>query len=210
MQLNTIEMPSLSVRAAFGSVNKDARTVDLIFSTGAAVDRRDTYTGQRYREVLSMDPAHVRLDRLNAGAPLLDSHSGSYSVRAMLGSVQPGSVRIENKQGLATVRFSNRTDVEPVWQDVVDGIIRAVSTGYRVYKFLESAPTSGGILTRTAVDWEPYEVSMVPMPEDIGSRTRGGDKSDTNACEIVVRAIDTSVTTDADRARRLRFATAHL
>jgi hypothetical protein len=30
---------------------------------------------------------------------------------------------------------------------------------------------------RTAVDWEPYEISMVPMPADTGARVRTGDKS---------------------------------
>jgi hypothetical protein len=168
-------------------VNKEARTVDLIFSTGAAVDRMDWYSGKRYREVLSMDPAHVRLDRLNAGAPLLDAHS-AYSVGDVLGAVEPDSARIENKQGIATVRFSKRDSVEPIFGDVVDGIIRNVSVGYRVYKFVEDTPKDGGIPTRTAIDWEPFEVSMVPMPADVGARVRSGDKTNTNACELITRA----------------------
>lgn len=204
MTPQSIDLPSLSVRAAVGSVNAEARTVDLIFSTGAAVDRFDWMSGKRYLEVLSMDPAHVRLNRLNAGAPLLDAHS-AYSVGDILGAVQPDSARIEKKQGVATVRFSKRDTVEPIWNDVVDGIIRSVSVGYRVYKFVEETPKDGGTPTRTAIDWEPFEVSMVPMPADTGARVRGGDKSDTNACEIVRRA---SAVDDADRQRRFKLATA--
>ena len=71
----TIDAPPLCVRAEVGVVNEDARTVELIFSTGAAVDRVDWYNGKRYIEVLSMKPEHVRLARLNAGAPLLNTHS---------------------------------------------------------------------------------------------------------------------------------------
>lgn len=206
MTPQTVDLPALSVRAAVGGVNKDARTVDLVFSTGAAVDRMDYYSGKRYREVLSMDPAHVRLDRLNAGAPLLDAHS-AYSVGDVLGAVQPDTARIANKQGIATVRFSKRDSVEPIFQDVVDGIIRNVSVGYRVYKFVEDTPKDGGTPTRTAVDWEPFEVSMVPMPADTGARVRSGDKSDTNACVILARDLPPSIT-DADRTRHLHFALA--
>lgn len=178
--------------------------MELIFSTGASVDRMDYWSGKRYIEKLSMDPAHVRLDRLNAGAPLLDAHS-SYSVSDILGAVQPDSARIEKGKGVATVRFSQREAVAPIFTDVVDGIIRNVSVGYRVYKFVEDSPKDGGTPTRTAIDWEPYEVSMVPMPADVGARVRNGDKSDTNACVIVRGTVST---TDADRLRRLRLAQA--
>ncbi len=143
----------------------------------------DFWTGKRYREVLSMDPAHVRLDRLNAGAPLLDAHS-AYSIGDVLGAVQPDTARLEKGRGVATVRFSKRDAVEPIFNDVADGIISNVSVGYRVYKFVEDTPKDGGTPTRTAIDWEPFEVSMVPMPADVGARVRAGDKSQTNPCVI--------------------------
>jgi len=198
----TVDLPPLSFRAAVGSVNVDARTVDLIFSTGAPAERMDYWSGKRFIEKLSMDPGHVRLTRLNAGAPLLDAHS-AWSVGDILGAVQPDSARIENKRGLATVRFSKRADVEPVFQDVKDGIIRNVSIGYRVYKFVEDAGKDGALAVRTAIDWEPFEISMVPMPVDVGARVRAGDKSDTNTCVIVVNEVSTR---DADRDRTFRRA----
>lgn len=201
MKTQTVDFPALDVRATVGRIDDEARTVDLIFSTGAAVLRSDYWSGKQYREVLSLDPAHVRLDRLNAGGPLLDAHS-AWSVGDVLGTVQADSARIEKGKALATVRFSKRADVEPIWQDVRDGIVRSVSVGYRVYKFQEDSPKDGGVATRTAIDWEPFEVSMVPMPADAGARVRQGDKSGTNPCVIV-----TSVT-DADRLRRLRLARA--
>jgi hypothetical protein len=194
--LNTIDLPALCVRAAVGSIDADARTVELIFSTGAPVDRFDFWSGKRYREVLSMKPEHVRLERLNAGGPLLDAHS-AWSVGDVLGTVEPGTARIEKGKGVATVRFSKRDAVEPVWQDVKDGIIRSVSVGYRVHKFEEDASRDEKIPTRTAIDWKPYEVSMVPMPADTGARVRSGDKSGTNPCVILPQM------TDGGRHRRL-------
>ena len=199
----TVDLFPLSLRADVGAVDDEKRTVELIFSTGAAVERFDYWAGKRYREVLSMDPAHIRLDRLNAGAPLLDSHS-AWSVGDVLGTVEPGSARVEKKRALATVRFSKRDSVKDIWQDVRDGIIRNVSVGYRVHKFVEDAGKDGAIPTRTAIDWEPFEISMVSMPADAGAKVRSGDKSLTNLC-VLVRAGHTS---DADRQRRLRLARA--
>jgi hypothetical protein len=135
-----------------------------------------------------MDPAHVRLDRINAGAPLLDSHS-AYSVSDMLGTVVPGSVTLTKKAMLGSVRFSKRAAVEEIWGDVKDGIIRDVSVGYRVYQYAEAEPAKPGKLpVRTAIDWEPFEVSMVPIPADAGAKVRGEQPSDANPCEIVTRA----------------------
>jgi hypothetical protein len=207
----TIEVQPLCFRADVQSVNDEARTVELIFSTGAGVERMDWYSGKRYVEKLAIAPSSIRLDRLNSGAPLLDSHS-AYSVSSQLGTVVPGTVKIAGSQARATVRFSKRADVEPIWQDVRDGILRNVSVGYRVHKFEETTGKDGAMPVRTATDWEPYEISMVPMGADAGARVRGSQAAaDTNPCVIVTgRAQDTPTTTteDADRIRRFRLARA--
>lgn len=201
----TVDLPPLSFRAEVGAVNAEKRTIDLIFSTGAAVTRTDYWSGKQYREVLSMDPAHVQLDRLNTAGVLLDSHS-AWSIGDVLGAVEPGSARVEKGKGIATVRFSKRDAVTPIWNDVQDGIVRSVSVGYRVYKFQEDTAKDGAIPTRTAIEWEPYEVSLVGMPADVGAKVRNGDKSDTNPCVIESRGVPAE---DADRTRRLRLALAH-
>lgn len=201
---STVEVFPLAVRADVGSIDADKRTAELIFSTGAPVVRYDWMSGKRFREVLGMKPENVRLERLNAGAPLLDAHS-AYSLDNVLGAVETGTARLQKGQALATVRFSRRDAVEPIFQDVRDGILRSVSVGYRVYRFIETQGKNEEIPTREAVDWEPFEVSLVPMPADIGARVRGGEKSLTNPCVILARGIDT---TDADRLRRFRLAQA--
>jgi hypothetical protein len=194
-----VELPPLSVRAALNSADPDRRTVNVIFTTGAPVERMDWGAGQRYLEVLSLDPGHVRLDRMNAGAPLLNSHS-AYSVDDILGIVEEGSAKVRAGQGLATVRFSKRADVEPVWRDVLDGVVRSVSVGYRVHKMVEAPGRDGQLPTRTAVDWEPFEVSLVPMPADPGAQVRNGNELQFEPCEIV-RAM-----TDDERRERLERA----
>lgn len=185
----TVRMPPLSMRADIGprSINDEARTADLILTTTTGVRRRDWWTGEEWMEVLSMDPAHVRLDRINAGAPLLDSHN-AFSTADILGTVVPGSVTVTKKAMLGSVRFSKRDAVEEIWKDVKDGIIRDVSIGYRIHRFEESTGKDNKLPIRTAVDWEPFEASLVPIPADPGAKVRGAEPADANPCEIVTRA----------------------
>ena len=160
-----IELPALrrSAELAPNTADTDARTVEVIWSAGARV-RRSTLFGEPYDEELSLDPTHVRLDRLNAGAPFLKVHEID-TLDAVIGSVVPGSARIENGRGVAQVRISERADVEPIWRDIQAGHIRAVSIGYQVHRFEVSKPDAARELWR-AVDWTPFEVSAVPVGAD--------------------------------------------
>lgn len=156
------------------SVNQSARTVDLVFSTGAPVRRFDWASGDTYLETLSLVPGTVRLDRLNNGAPFLNSHNAE-QVDNVLGVVVAGSARVADDQAMATIRFSKRAEVEPVWQDVRDGILRNVSVGYVVHRYEVTMATKDTPQVRHAVDWEPYEISAVPIPADAGAQVRDAD-----------------------------------
>lgn len=190
-----VQLRSLATRAAVApkSINADDRTVDVIWSTGAGVERFDYATGERYLEILSMDPAHVRLDRLNQAGPVLDGHMG-WSVRSMLGSVVEGSAKIQAKQGRATLQFSRRPEVDGVWRDLEDGIVRSTSVGYDVHAYEETPAKGDRIAIRKAIDWEPYEVSMVPMPADLGAMARDGEPAKTHPCRIITRGDEPAVT----------------
>jgi len=160
-----IELPAMRrvAELAPNTADGDARTVEVVWSAGARI-RRATFFGEPYDEELSLDPAHVRLERLNAGAPFLKVHELT-ELDAVIGSVVPGSARIENGRGIALVRMSERTDVEPIWRDIQAGHIRAVSIGYQVQRFEVSKPEGGRELWR-AVDWTPFEVSAVAVGAD--------------------------------------------
>lgn len=192
-----VDLVPLSFRAALevGEPDEETREVGLVWTTGAQVERYDWWKDERYLEELSLDPAHVRMDRLNAGAPLLDSHS-AWSVSDMLGGVVRGSATVAKKEGRARVRFSKREAVDGVWQDVRDGLVSNVSVGYRVYAYEESRPKGNKLPVRTAIDWEPFELSMVPIPADAGASVRGQRPADTNQCQIVTRALETAPPTE--------------
>ncbi|CTQ34399.1 hypothetical protein [Jannaschia rubra] len=106
-----IELPAMrrSAELAPNSADADARTVEVVWSAGARV-RRATFFGEPYDEELSLDPSHVRLDRMNAGAPFLKVHELD-TLDAVIGSVVPGSARIENGRGIALMRISERADL---------------------------------------------------------------------------------------------------
>ena len=108
-----IELPAFrrSTELAPNSIDPETRSVEVIWSTSARVQRAYAF-GEPHDEELSMAPEHVRLERLNAGAPFLKVQE-AHDLDEVIGSVVPGSARIENGQGIALVRISERADVEP-------------------------------------------------------------------------------------------------
>lgn len=111
------------------------------------------------------------------------------AVRDVLGSVR--SAAVDGKRGTALIQFSARPEVEPVWQDVLAGILRHVSVVYSVEDWAET--TENGARVLTAVRWTPHEISLVPTPADPGAHIRmETEMTDTTTRE----AADTAPTTE--------------
>lgn len=177
------ELPMQTRLAPIGTVDKSARTADLVWSTGARVKRYDGVRDRAYWEELSMDPAHVRMARLQSGAPLLNAHN-RWSLTDQIGVIDSAS--LSRGQGIATVRFSARADVEPIFQDVQDKILRNVSAGYLTHRveMLPPDEKSQGLPIYRAVDWEPMEISLVPIGADAGAGVRT-EQQRTYPCEFI-------------------------
>lgn len=144
------------------SIDEKARTVRLIWSTGAAVKRFG------YTEVLSMSSSAADTSKL-IGAPLLNNHRRE-SINDQIGVVVDAG--ISDGIGWAVAKFSDRPDVEPVWRDVMAGILRNVSVGYSVEAWQETRDPTTGEIVRTAVAWTPQEISIVPIAADPGANIR--------------------------------------
>ncbi len=185
MSSSRANIAPLTLRAdvAQSSIDVEKRTAQLVWTTGARVLRRSWLDGPFWEE-LSLDPKHVRMGRLEGGAPLLNSHR-SHDLNSVIGVVERASLR--GKKGTATVRFSARDDVAPIFRDVQDGIIRQVSVGYRVHKFEKTEGGADKIPVMRAIDWEPFEISLVPIGADSESGVRGDQQIERNAVEIVTR-----------------------
>lgn len=198
---NKLQMPIQSREAAISAVSAESRTASLVWSTGARVKRRQWIDWDRYQdywEELSLDPAHVRMDRLRNGAPLLNTHS-RWSLEDVLGVVEKADISRDG--ATATVRFSERETVEPIFRDVQSKIIRNVSVGYATYK-VEKLPAdarSEGLPIHRAIDWEPMELSLVPIGADAGAGVRAGEHTQQRSfpCEFIEAPHNPAV--DAER-----------
>jgi hypothetical protein len=170
MRENTrrIDIPMQTRLAPIGTVDVKTRTAELVWSQGARIQRYDFWNDEPFFEELAMGASNVRLGRLQNGAPLLDAHN-RWSLSGVIGVVENAAVA--GGEGRASVRFSEREEVDPIFRDVAGGIIRNVSVGYIVHKY-EKTRTPEGVLVLRAIDWEPTEISLVPVGADAGAGVR--------------------------------------
>jgi len=118
----------------------------------------------RFVEVLGHDEGEIDLSVINSGsAPVLDSHN-RYDLKARVGVVE--SARVERGRGIAQSRLSKRDSLAELWQDISDGIISSTSVGYNVREFEYQGLNDNGEHVMRAVDWYPYEISLVSVPAD--------------------------------------------
>lgn len=136
------------------SFDADKRTVELAFSSEVEVER---WFGL---EILDHDAGSVRLDRLSDGGALLVNHDWNDQV----GVVENVSID-KDRRGRAVVRFGRSARADEIFQDIVDGIRKHVSVGYRVHG-AKLAETRDDVDVFRITDWEPYEISIVSVPAD--------------------------------------------
>lgn len=198
MSKTTIQIPLMRREASVAAVDGEENVFEAVYSTGAQVQRYDWRRDEPYIEELSMEPGAIRTGRLDAGiVPILIDHT--QSVMATAGVVIAN--RIED--GKAYVKFRMETgtpEADAIVNKLNQRIIRTVSVGARVHKYAESRG-DGQMPVRLAVDWEPYEISLVAMPADAGAVIRSDVPL--HACEIEVAGeapADTPATATIERS----------
>lgn len=179
----TIAIPPIVGMAELSAdtVDREARTVELTFYSGAPVFRSPWFDDP-YELEFEVSRKAAKLGRLNLGAPLIDSHRTYGGVGAILGVVE--KAWIEDGQARAKVRFSKRDDVEPVWQDVLDRVIRNVSMGAYILEMEEVTEKGAKIKRFRATSWEPHELSLVPVPADAGAQVLEAKDASPRPCVI--------------------------
>jgi HK97 family phage major capsid protein len=147
-----IEKRNFQIRAE--DINQEQRTITFPFSSEEPVER---WFGM---ETLDHNPGSVDLSRMD-GAPLLLDHDPTKQIGVLEKTWVDGSV----KRGYTTARFSKNPLAQEVLQDVIDGIRKNVSVGYRVNKMVLEKQDQNADSYR-ATDWQPLEVSVVSIPAD--------------------------------------------
>jgi len=170
-------------RAIVESVDSAARTFKVRWTTGAEV-LRTPFWDAPYYEVLSTDPKHVRMARLQSGAsPFLANHNQA-DVFDVFGVIQ--SATIAPGAGDAVVRFGTpgkdaRADL--LFSKIEDGIVKNVSVGYLIHGAAQMPDAADGIASFLIDDWEPIEVSAVAIGADPDATIRASN-SETSTFQI--------------------------
>ncbi len=144
------------------SWNAEARTFEVVVSTGADVERRD-HKGA-YIERFALDQNWRAL----IGAPVLNAHQRG-DIKNILGSV--ADVHIVGREVRAVVRMSKSPEGEAAVQAALEGHLRGISFGYRIDATKELTEAGKRIVTITKLS--PIEVSLVPIPADPAAVIRG-------------------------------------
>lgn len=179
----------------------EGRRRQVLFYSGAKVERYDWYTDESYDLSFAMDGAD--LSRLMAGAPVLDGHS-QFSAADVIGKVE--GARKTDKGYAADLLFSESESVFDTWTKIEEGILNAVSMGVKVLKVtLKDDDKKNKRKHYMATEWQPFELSVVPIGADPGARFLSMDPRLER-----VRAIDLSVDPGAaskadDSAARARY-----
>ena len=165
--------------ASTNQVDADKRTVEVVFATETPVRRRRYEGWDRvvdFDEVLTISKSAIDFTRLNAGAPVLDSHS-RYSTRSQVGVVDKAWV--DGSEARALLRFPSAgvdEDADRLFALVADGIVRNVSVGYTLQKIKVVEPEKRGDVQKViALRWAPSEISFVTVPADPKSGVRADD-----------------------------------
>jgi hypothetical protein len=140
------------------------RKRDVLFYSGAKVERVDMWSGDVYDLSFAMDGGD--LTQL-AGRPVLNGHQQE-EVEYVLGVVE--NPRRTRRGYEATLRFSDREDVAPVWQDIEGGILTSVSMGVQIVEMTQAPDSTVKRPHLLASKWKPFEISIVPIGADPGAK----------------------------------------
>ena len=143
-------------------IDENNRLVRLSFSSEEPVTRASFFSDP-WIEVLGHNDGEVDLERLNNSAPLLYNHDRTERDNR-IGVVE--RAWLENGRGYAEVRLSKRAEVEGIWQDVRDGILRNVSVSYRINERTLETEHKDKPDQYRVVSWTPMEISLVDIPAD--------------------------------------------
>ena len=147
--------------AAPRTLNRDARTVEVVAATATPVERpgpNPAGSWEPWVEVLDIGRAGT--SRFVGGPVLLDHRN---ETGALVGSVQ--SARVAGDELLATIRFAGNERGSEALSLVEDGHLRGVSIGYRITGWKRDGDT----FTATI---DILEISLTPIPADPNARIR--------------------------------------
>lgn len=139
------------------------RVREVVWFTGIDVPRYDLWTGEEW--ILRLPMSKARIERLNAGAPLMKDHTFRKSVDDQVGVFE--KAWIDGKIGRGYVKFADTADVADLVRKVDDGIVKNLSMEAVIDDFKDVTPRgSKGPKILEATGWEVEAVALVAVPAD--------------------------------------------
>lgn len=188
---------ALSMRGQAVKADAESRTVRFSFSSEEPVDM---WYGT---EILSHAPGAVRIAQRQQTMPLLFNHDRD----DLLGVVESIGIGVD-KRGYCDVRFGRDERGEWAMNQYNDDVLVNVSFLYRVFKFIDDTESD----TYTAIDWEPYEISLVTVPADasVGKGRAITDEAQLvsiesriqSATAVPASAVNSTLSGDSDMKRK--------
>ncbi len=167
------------------TVNLEKRTIDVVLTTGQGGKRYDWVNEIEYIEELEVTPEALRTGRLDKGLSAIADHNTYQGIEGVFGVTE--NYRFENGVLIATVRFATDEASDIKFKKIADGILRHVSVGYIVHKYLKSRGEQDKLDTYRATDWEITELSFVvtSFETENGTRSAKSKTEPTYEVEIV-------------------------
>lgn len=148
-------------RVADGIEDEEQRLVRVSFSSEEPYLRRSWWE-EPWLEVLGHKPDEIDLSRLNNRATVHYNHRRTREDR--IGAVLEAAV--EGTKSTALLQFSDREDINDVWNDVKKGLLCNVSVGYEILERVLVKQNDDGPDEYRVTKWRPMEISVVDIPAD--------------------------------------------
>ncbi len=142
-------------------INEKDRTLRVSFSSDEPY-LRSSFWEEPWIEVLGHDEDEIDLTRMNNGATVHYNHSRTREDR--LGGVLSAST--DGHRTTAEIQLSQRESIDDIWNDLVAGLIRNTSVGYKIHEKVLVKTNDDAPDEYRVTRWEPVELSLVDIPAD--------------------------------------------
>lgn len=180
------------------AINEEARTVEVVFTTGQEGDRWHWDIGW-YKESLEVSDRAIRKDRLDKGLSVIADHAEWRGIDNVFGIT--GEYRIENGELIGLVRFATDEESDKVWTKIKDGVLRHFSLGYIVHRYEVTLHESMPDHYR-ATDWEPTELSIVVTSFETTNGIRSANPDAKRPDEAELFPLDLTINGDENTMKR--------
>ncbi|MDD2826942.1 MAG: Mu-like prophage major head subunit gpT family protein [Sulfurospirillaceae bacterium] len=149
------------------TINKEERSVEILISTETPILKHDSWSGEKYEEVLLHGEENIDLTRAS-NAKLRWMHGSGQYGELPIGRLE--NVRIENRQLRAKAIFSQANpNADMFWHMVEEETLSEISVGGSKRE-LRITEREGNVSLVEVTRWEFHEASLV----DIGADPKAG------------------------------------